>query len=127
MAERAMRGAGAQDEFTRLHRLFVEHFSIALGLVWLTTVAAFVQVPWTRNLRGLLDPSAAPESTFSYLLTMPLLMTAGWVSVAFGGELIRRTVMLRNQRIEFAAAGLAVLAVFVLAVQRALSLVLVGA
>lgn len=112
------RKAGASDEFSRLHRLFVEHFGIALGLTWLASAVAALQAPWTHNIRALIDPLARAESTFSFLFGLPMLMTVGWLSVLFGADVIRRSQVLRSQALEFGIAGLVAFAVFCLALHR---------
>lgn len=118
MAERIARRERAPDEFARLHRLFVEHFGIAVGLVWAATLVVAVQAPWLRNFRGLIDPAARPESTASFLFGLPCLMLLAWVLVATGGETMRRAQMLRSQTAEFAVAGAVAFAVFCMAISR---------
>lgn len=117
---------GASDEFGRLHRQFVEHFGIALGLVWLATAVAATQAPWVRNLRGLIDPFGRPESTASFLFALPALMTVAWLCAAYGAGVMRRFAMLKNQSIEFAFAGLVVFAVFCMSIERAVTAVALG-
>jgi hypothetical protein len=109
---------GATDEFGRLHRLFVEHFGIAVALVWLATLVVAVQAPWLRNLRGLVDPAGRSESTASFLFGIPGLMAAAWLCLAFGGDVMRRSQLFRNQALEFGLAGAIAFAVFCLAVSR---------
>lgn len=121
------RNADASDEFSRLHRLFVEHLGIALGLVWLASAAAALQAPWVHNIRGLIDPLSRPESTLSYLFGLPMLMTLAWIAVAFGADLIRRTQVLRSQALEFGIAGLVAFAVFCLALHRVVAAVALAA
>ncbi|WP_375461133.1 hypothetical protein [uncultured Enterovirga sp.] len=120
------RNAGPSDEFSRLHRLFLEHFGIALGLVWIASAFAGLRAPWVHNIRGLIDPLARPEGTFAFLFGLPLLMTAGWLCLLFGGDLIRRSQVLRSQALEFAIAGAAVFAVFCLALHRVVAAVSVA-
>lgn len=116
-----VRNTGATDEFSRLHRLFVEHFGIAVGLTWLASGVAALQAPWVRNLRGLIDPGSRPESTFSFLFGLPLLMTLGWLGAAFGADVMRRSQILRSQVLEFGIAGAVAFAVFCMALQRAVA------
>lgn len=118
MVRRIARRGSAPDEFTRLHRLFVEHFGIAVGLVWLATLVVAAQAPWVRNMRGLIDPAARPESTASFLFGLPCLMLLAWALVATGGETMRRAQMLRSQTLEFGLAGAVAFAVFCLAISR---------
>jgi hypothetical protein len=120
------RGGRAPDEFERLHRLFVQHLGIALGLVWLSTAVAASMAPWTRNIRGLIDPFGRPESTGSFLLALPMIMTLAWIAAVFGGDLLRRSQLFRNQLIEFGLAGLVAFAIFCLAISRAVTAISLG-
>ena len=79
---------------------------------------AAYHAPWTRNIRGLIDPSERVESTWSFLFALPAVMTFGLVILVLGAETLRRASLLRHQGIEFAVAGLAVFAIFCLAVKR---------
>lgn len=121
MALQAIRGGGAPDEFTRLHRVFVQHFGIALGFVWLASSYVALHAPWVRNLRGLIDPGARPESTLSFLFGLPILMSAAWLCAAFGGEALRRSRLFKSQALEFGLAGLVAFAVFCMAINRAVA------
>ena len=121
------RNVSGSDEFSRLHRLFVEHFGIAVGLTWLASAVAALQAPWTHNIRGLIDPLARPESTFSFLFGLPMLMTLGWVAVLFGADVIRRSQVLRSQALEFGIAALVAFAVFCLALHRVVAAVSLAA
>lgn len=116
----ALQAIGRQrpDDFTRLHRLFVEHFGIALALVWIAALVAALQAPWVANIRGLLDPFGRAESTSSFLFGLPVLMLAGWLSVVFGAGAMRRAQLLKDQRIEFAAAAIVAFTVFCMAIDR---------
>lgn len=115
-------GAGRlPDEFERLHRMFVEHLGIALGLAWMTAAVAAFQAPWTRNIRGLIDPLGRPESTWSFLFALPIVMTIAWLAALFGGDLMRRSQVFRSQAIEFGLAGLVAFAIFCLAISRAVT------
>ena len=111
-------GSAAPDQFARLHRLFVQHLATAVGTLWVATAAIALYVPWLRNIRGLIDPAARVESTASFLLALPLVLTLAWVSVACGGDLMRRTTVLRNCAVEFGLAGGVAFAVFCMAVYR---------
>jgi len=116
------------DEFTRLHALFVFHFGIAVSLTWISALYAAWHAPWVRNVRALIDPSpsAQIESTGAFLFGLPLLMTFAWLSVAFGGGLLRRMQTIKNQSAEFALAGAAAFAVFYMAIERAVTVTLLG-
>ncbi|NNM72954.1 hypothetical protein HJG44_11250 [Enterovirga sp. DB1703] len=116
-----MRGERAPDEFTRLHRIFTEHLGLAVGFAWAASAYAAAYAPWVRNIRGLIDPFARPESTASYLFALPALMTVAWLCLAFGGEAFRRTRVLKNQSLEFGLSGLVAFAVFCMAVYRAVT------
>lgn len=121
MALQAVRSGRAPDEFSRLHGAFVEHFAYAVAFVWLASIYAAVHAPWVRNIRGLINPLGRVESTWSFLFALPLLMTAAWVSVAVGGESIRRAQLLKNQAHEFTIAGAIAFVVFCLAIDRAVT------
>ena len=121
MALQAIRGEGAPDQFSRLHRIFVEHLGLAVAFAWAASVYAANYAPWVRNIRGLIDPFGRPESTASYLFALPALMTAAWICVALGGETFRRSQLFKNQSIEFALAGAVAFAVFCMAVYRAVT------
>lgn len=114
------------DRFEKLHRAFVEHYGIALGFVWASALVAAAQAPWTRNIRGLIDPLARPESTMSFLFGLPILMTLGWVALAFGGDVIRRGSLLRNEAVEFGLAGVIAFALFCMSISRAVTVVSLG-
>ncbi len=126
MALQAIGGGRAPDEFSRLHRLFVQHFTMAVGFAWLASAVAAIHAPWVRNIRGLIDPAGRVESTFSFLFGVPVLMTAALLCAAFGADVLRRSAVVKNQQVEFAVAGAAVLAVFVLAIHRAVTACLLG-
>ena len=121
MALQAIRGERAPDEFTRLHRLFVEHLGIAVAFAWGASVYAAGYAPWVRNIRGLIDPFGRPESTASYLFVLPALMTAAWICVALGGNAFRRSQLFKNQSLEFGLAGVVAFAVFCVSVYRAVT------
>lgn len=122
-----VRSGRMPDRFDRLHRSFVEHYGIALGFVWLATLVAASQAPWTRNLRGLLDPTARPESTISFLFGLPVLMTLGWLCLAFGADTLRRSRVFRNEALEFGLAGVVAFALFCMAISRAVTVATLGA
>lgn len=126
MALQAVRGERAPDEFSRLHRLFIEHLAIAIGFVWLASLYAAVHAPWVRNIRGLIDPAGRVESTGSFLFGLPLLMSAAWICAAFGADAMRRSRVLKNQSLEFGLAGLVAFAVFCMAIHRAVTAYLLG-
>lgn len=126
MAFGAIRSETSSDEFARLHRIFVEHMTIALGLVWATAIYAALHAPWVRNIRGLIDPLGRPESTASFIFGLPVLMSVAWVFCAAGGEVMRRSRLLKNQSIEFATAGLVVFVVFCMSLDRAVTAVLLA-
>ena len=121
MAIQAIRGDRAPDEFTRLHRIFVEHFGIAVGFAWAASAYAAAYAPWVRNIRGLIDPLSRPESTASYLFALPALMTAAWLCVALGANGLRNSRLFKNQSVEFGLAGSVAFAVFCMAVYRAVT------
>lgn len=115
------------DDFDRLHRAFLHHLGFAVALAWFAALVAATHAPWTRNIRGLLDPLAMAEGTGSYLFGLPLVLTLGWLGTAFGADAIRRSLVLRNQALEFALAGAAAFAVFCMAISRAVTAYSLGA
>ncbi len=121
MTPQAIPSGRAPDDFTRLHRTFVEHLGIAVGLAWLASAYAAAYAPWVRNIRGLIDPFERPESTASYLFALPALMTAAWLCAAFGANAFRRSQLLKNQNVEFGIAALVAFAVFCVSVYRAVT------
>ena len=123
MAERAIRGRARADEFTRLHRLFVEHLGYGVSLVWAIALVGAAQAPWLRNIRGLIDPAGRPESTLSFLFTRPAAMGLAWLCAAFGADLLRRTTVAKRLEIEFGVAALVALAIGCMAVGRVLTAV----
>lgn len=120
-------GGRALDRFDRLHQVFVEHYGIALSFVWAITIVAATQAPWTRNLRGLIDPTSRPESTLSFLFGIPTLMTLGWLVLLFGSQALRRGRLFRNESLEFGVAGALAFALFCLAISRAVTVLTLGA
>lgn len=123
MAESAVRKGDGTDEFARLHRLFVEHLGAAVVLLWTASLVASFYAPWLRNIRGLLDPLGRPESTASFLFALPAVLTLGWIGLVYGGDLIRRASLMRNQTLEFVFAGIATFAIFCMAVGRVVTAV----
>ena len=126
MIRGAVRGEGTPDTFERLHGQFVRHFGMAVIFAWGFAAFAVTQAPWTRNLRGLIDPTSRPESTVAFLFGLPLLLAVGWFTAYIGGDVFRRTALVRHPAIEFAVAGLAVLIVFALSIQRGVAAILVA-
>lgn len=126
MAQDRSRSGRLPDEFARLHGLFVEHLGIAVGLVWLTAAVAAAQAPWTRNIRGLIDPYGRAESTWSFLFALPTVLTLAWIMALFGAEAMRRSQLFRNQLIEFGLAGLVAFAIVCLAIHRAVTAISLG-
>lgn len=118
MAHHAVRRLDRSDEFARLHRLFVEHVAFAVLIAWAAAVTAAAYAPWLHNIRALIDPTGRAESTGSFLFALPTILTLGWISVACGGDLMRRSTMLRSHAAEFAVAGAVAFAVFCLAIHR---------
>jgi hypothetical protein len=121
MALQAVRGERAPDEFSRLHRMFVEHLGLSVGFAWAASLYAANYAPWVRNFRGLIDPLGRPESTASYLFAIPALMTVAWICAALGANVFRRSQLLKSQSAEFGVAGLVAFAMFCLAVYRAVT------
>lgn len=118
----------ATDAFTRLHRAFTFHLGVAAMLAWGTALFAACHAPWVRNIRPLLDPaSGRVESTWSFLFALPLVLTLGWAAAYFGREALRRTQVLSNEAVEFALAAAVAFAVFYLAIDRAVTALLLGA
>lgn len=118
----------AVDEFTRLHRMFVFHLGCAVTLSWVAAIYAASQGPWVRNIRALIDPTRPfhTESTWSFVFGLPMILTIGWISVFFGADVLRRIRTLRSQSAEFALAGGAAFMVFYMAIDRAVTVVLLG-
>jgi hypothetical protein len=115
------------DDFARLHRLFVFHLGVAVALAWSTAAYAALHAPWVRNIRGLIDPfQRQAESTSSFLFGLPLLLTLAWVALVFGADLLRRFPTLRNQAVEFALAGAVAFAIFCMAIDRAVTAMLLA-
>jgi hypothetical protein len=116
------------DEFTRLHKLFTFHLGVAVGLAWMTALYAALYAPWVRNIRPLIDPMSVGrvESTWSFLFGFPLVLTVAWVMVFFAGDMLRHFRILKNQSVEFAIAGAVAFALFYMAIDRAVTALLLG-
>jgi hypothetical protein len=118
----------SSDSFARLHKVFVFHLGVAVSLAWLTALYAALYAPWVRNIRPLLDPAnvGKVESTWSFLFGMPTVLTLAWVIAFFAGDLLREFRLLKNQRVEFAVAGAVAFGLFYVAIDRAVSALLLG-
>jgi hypothetical protein len=116
------------DDFVRLHRLFTFHLGIAVTLAWVTSLYAAIYAPWVRNIRPLIDPRHAGhvESTWSFLFAMPVVLTTAWLITIFGRDLLRELRMLRNQAVEFGIAAVVAFGLFYLAIDRAVTALLLG-
>jgi hypothetical protein len=116
------------DEFSRLHRLFVFHVGVAVGLAWMTALYAAVYAPWVRNIRPLIDPLnlGHSESTASFLFGLPVLLTVAWAASIVGRDLFRRLQVMRSQTTEFGLAAAAAFVVFYLSIDRAVTALLLG-
>lgn len=119
----------AADQFSRLHNLFTFHLGVAVGLAWLTSIYAAFYAPWVRNIRPLIDPSYSGhvESTWSFLFAFPVVLTVAWIMSVSGREIFRRLRMLKNETIEFIIAGALAFGVFYLAIDRAVTALLLAA
>ena len=118
----------SSDSFARLHKVYVFHLGVAVGLAWLTALYAALYAPWVRNIRPLLDPAnvGKVESTWSFLFGMPTVLTIAWAIAFFAGDLLREFRLLRNQRVEFALAGAVAFGLFYVAIDRAVAALLLG-
>ena len=116
------------DRYARLHKLFVFHLGVAVSLAWMTALYAALYAPWVRNIRPLIDPSnlGKVESTWSFLFGMPMVLTVAWVMVFFAGDLLREFRLLKNQAMEFAIAGAVAFGLFYIAIDRAVTALLLG-
>jgi hypothetical protein len=117
------------DGFLRLHRVFTFHLGVAVTLAWMTSLYAAAYAPWVRNIRSLIDPMAAgrPESTWSFLFAIPVVLTASWLMAIFGRDALRDMRLLRNQFVEFVIAGVVAFALFYMSIDRAVTALLLGA
>jgi hypothetical protein len=116
------------DDYARLHRLFTFHLGIAVSLAWMTSLYAAIYAPWVRNIRPLIDPQnvGQVESTWSFLFAMPVVLTAAWLMTIFGRDLLREVRMLRSIALEFGIAAVIAFAIFYLAIDRAVTAMLLG-
>lgn len=116
------------DDFLRLHRMFTFHLGVAVSLSWMTSLYAALYAPWVRNIRPLIDPmSGGPaESTWSFLFAMPVVLSAAWLMVVFGRDVLRGTQLFRNQTVEFAIAGAVAFALFYVSIDRAVAAMLLS-
>ena len=116
------------DQFTRLHRTFVFHLGVAVGLAWMTALYASFYAPWVRNIRPLLDPTniGTVESTWSYLFIFPVVLTTAWLISIFGQNIFAKFRLLRNQAVEFGIAAAVAFAMFYLSIDRAVAAMLLG-
>jgi len=126
MIRGAVRRERAPDLFDRLHGHFVRHFGMAVLFAWAFAAYAATQAPWSRNLRGLIDPTSRPESTALFLFGLPVLLAVGWFTAFIGGDVFRRTMLVRHPAVEFGIAGAAVMLVFCLSIQRGVRAILIG-
>jgi hypothetical protein len=116
------------DGFTRLHRTFTFHLGIAVSLAWMTSLYAAAYAPWVRNIRPLIDPMnvGRPESTWSFLFALPVVLTVAWLITVYGRDLLRDMRVLKNQIVEFAIAGVIAFALFYMSIDRAVAALLLG-
>ena len=116
------------DEFTRLHRAFVFHLGVAVGLAWMTALYASFYAPWVRNIRPLIDPASVGrvESTASFLFGMPIVLTIAWIVAYAGRDMLRQFRVMRSQAAEFGLAGALAFVIFYLAIDRAVTAILLG-
>jgi hypothetical protein len=116
------------DGFLHLHRVFTFHLGVAVTLAWMTSLYAALYAPWVRNIRSLIDPLTAsrPESTWSFLFAIPVVMTVSWLLAIFGRDILREMRLLRSQFAEFAVAGLVAFALFYMSIDRAVTALLLG-
>ena len=119
----------ATEQFTRLHRAFVFHLGVAVGLAWTTALYAALHAPWVRNIRPLIDPASAGrvESTWSFLFGMPIVLTVAWVVAYTGSDMLRQFRLMQNQAVEFGCAGACAFVIFYLAIDRAVAALLLAA
>ena len=116
------------DDFSRLHKIFVFHLGVAVGLAWMMALYAALYAPFVRNIRPLIDPTNAGrvESTWSFLFGMPLVLTIAWLMVFFGAEVLRQFKVFRNQAVEFGCAALVAFGIFYLSIERAIAAILLA-
>jgi len=116
------------DDFVRLHRIFTFHLGVAVSLSWMTSLYAAIYAPWVRNIRPLIDPTSGgpAESTWSFLFAMPVVLSAAWLMVVFGRDVLRGTQLMRNQFVEFGIAGVVAFGLFYLSIDRAVAAMVLG-
>jgi hypothetical protein len=116
------------DDFARLHKIFVFHLGVAVSLAWMTALYAAVYAPWVRNIRPLIDPTNVGhvESTWSFLFGCPVILTLAWAMAFFAGDVLRRFRLLKSQGVEFAIAGAVAFVIFYMAIDRAVTALLLG-
>lgn len=119
---------GDSGQFARLHNLFTVHLGIAVTLSWLTAVYAAFYAPWVRNIRPLIDPAytGQVESTWSFLFVLPAVLGVSWLVALFGRGLFQKARLLRNEVLEFAAAGAVAFGMFYLSIDRAVTALLLA-
>jgi len=119
----------SNDAFMRLHRTFVFHLGVAVALAWTTALYAAFYAPWVRNIRPLIDPAnvGRVESTGAFLFGMPIVLTIAWVVALTGRDMLRHFRMMKNQALEFSLAGALAFAIFYMAIDRAVTAILLGA
>ena len=117
------------DQFTRFHRAFIFHLGVAVGLAWMTALYASLYAPWVRNIRPLIDPMnvGRVESTGAFLFGMPIVLTVAWVVAYAGRDMLRHFRVMKSQAIEFGVAGAFAFVIFYLAIERAVTAILLGA
>jgi hypothetical protein len=116
------------DRFTRLHRAFVFHLGVAAGLAWMTALYAAMYAPWVRNIRPLIDPTqiGRVESTGAFLFGFPSILVVAWVIVFAGRDMLRHFRLMKDQTIEFGLAGAVAFVIFYLAIDRAVTAILLA-
>ena len=117
------------DQFTRLHRAFIFHLGVAVGLAWMTALYASFYAPWVRNIRPLIDPMNVGriESTGAFLFGMPIVLTVAWIVAYAGRDMLRHLRVMKSQVLEFGVAGAFAFVIFYLAIERAVTALLLGA
>ena len=95
----------------------------------MTSLYAAAYAPWVRNIRPLIDPMnvGRPESTWSFLFALPVVLTVAWLITVYGRDLLRDMRVLKNQIVEFAIAGVIAFALFYMSIDRAVAALLLGA
>ena len=105
------------------------HLGVAVGLAWMTALYAAFYAPWVRNIRPLIDPTnvSRVESTGAFLFGMPIVLTIAWVVALTGRDMLRHFRMMKNQALEFSFAAALVFVIFYMAIDRAVTAILLGA